>query len=1044
VLPNESELEGSVPAFLKHDGELARLIAGRDWSSSLGPIDAWPASLRTAVGLMIHSPVPMVLLWGEDGVMIYNDPYSGFAGGRHPQLLGSKVREGWPEVAEFNDNVMRVGLAGGTLAYKDQELTLHRSGRPEPVWMNLDYSPVIDESGKPGGVIAIVVETTQRVLAERRQAALSARLRRQFEQSPGFVIIMTGANHRVEFVNERHREVFGSHDWLGRSIRVAFPSIEGQGFFEALDRVYATGEAVQYEAVPVRYQRLRDAPLEERRLTFIYAPIHDDAGKVTGIFCDGFDMTDAHADRRRREALVRLNDELRGIEDAETIAAASARVLGEHLDASRVGYGAIDADTDTLHVYSDWTAKGADTAAGFTNLRVYGSFVDSLKRGELVTIADVSQDPRTRDAVEALDRRKALSLVNVPVLEHDRLVAMLFVNDATERGWSDAEHALIREFAERTRTAVERARSQAALAESEARLRFLDALGREAAKSLDADEILAVTTCMVGEHLGASICAYADMDDDADGFTIRGDWAAPGSHSIVGHYSLADFGRLAVTNLGAGEPLIINDMAEIAPDEAATFQAIGINATICMPLVKEGRLTALMAIHDKAPRRWTAAELAMMREVTERSWAHVERVGSEAELRASAEALADLNATLEQRVQERTSQLMQAEEALRQSQKMEAVGQLTGGIAHDFNNLLAGISGSLELLERRLSEGQTAGLDRYIDAAQGASRRAAALTQRLLAFSRRQTLDPKAVDVNRLVAGMEDLVRRSVGPTIELEVVGAGGLWTTRVDPSQLENAILNLCINARDAMAPDGGRLTIETANKWLDERAARERDLPPGQYVSLCVTDTGVGMSAEVAQRAFDPVFTTKPLGQGTGLGLSMVYGFARQSGGQVRIYSEVGKGTTMCIYLPRHAGALEPQDVHLQDAPHPGYGETVLVIDDEAIVRMLIVDVLEEGGYASLEAGDGPGGLKILQSDARIDLLITDVGLPGGMNGRQIADAARVLRPDLKVLFITGYAENAVVGNGHLDPGMQVITKPFSTAALSAKIREMIDGR
>jgi signal transduction histidine kinase/CheY-like chemotaxis protein/PAS domain-containing protein len=1041
----EPYAEGGVPAFLAHDGELARLIAARDWSDSLGPIADWPASLRTAVGLMIHSPVPMVLLWGEDGIMIYNDPYSVVAGGRHPQLLGSKVREGWPEVAEFNDNVMRVGLAGGALAYKDQELTLHRSGQPEPVWMNLDYSPVIDESGRPGGVIAIVVETTQRVLAERRQAALTSRLRRQFEQSPGFVIIMTGANHLVEFVNERHRQVFGSHDWVGKTIRAAFPSLEGQGFFEALDRVFVTGEAIQFEAVPVRYQRSPGAPQEERRLTFIYAPIHDDTGAVTGIFCDGFDMSETYGDRRRREALVRLSDELRDIDDPEHIAAAAGRVLGELLDASRVGYGAIDADSDTLHVYSDWTAKGADTVAGVTNLRAYGSFIDSLKRGELVTIADVRQDPRTAAAVAALDRRRALSLVNVPVMEHGRLVAMLFVNDALERVWSDADQALIREFADRTRTAVERARTQAALAASEARLRFLDDLGRQTAKSVDADDILAITTRMVGEHLDVSVCAYADMDDDEDGFTIRGDWAAPGSQSIVGHYSLGDFGAMAVKNLGAGEPLIINNVhVDIAPEEAATFQAIGISATICMPLVKEGRLTALMAIHDKAPRQWTAAELAMIREVTDRSWAHVERVGSEAELRASAAALADLNATLEHRVQERTSQLMQVEEALRQSQKMEAVGQLTGGIAHDFNNLLAGISGSLELLERRLGEGQIAGLERYIDAAQGAARRAAALTQRLLAFSRRQTLDPKSVDVNRLVAGMEDLVRRSVGPTIELEVVGAGGLWTTRVDPSQLENAILNLCINARDSMAPEGGRLTIETANKWLDERAARERDLPAGQYVSLCITDTGVGMSAEVMQRAFDPFFTTKPLGQGTGLGLSMVYGFARQSGGQVRIYSEVGKGTTMCLYLPRHMGEQEPEALDALVAGTPGYGETVLVIDDEPIVRMLIVDVLEEAGYAALEAGEGAGGLKVLQSDVRIDLLITDVGLPGGMNGRQVADAARVLRPDLKVLFITGYAENAVVGNGHLDPGMEVITKPFSTVALSAKIREMIDGR
>ena len=393
---------------------------------------------------------------------------------------------------------------------------------------------------------------------------------------------------------------------------------------------------------------------------------------------------------------------------------------------------------------------------------------------------------------------------------------------------------------------------------------------------------------------------------------------------------------------------------------------------------------------------------------------------------------------------ENTEALEQAETALRQSQKMEAVGQLTGGLAHDFNNLLAGISGSLEVIESRLAQGRMDAVDRYLRAAKGAVKRAAALTHRLLAFSRRQTLDPKPTDINRLVAEMEELLRRTATPSVHLEVVGAGGLWSTLVDPNQLENALLNLCINARDAM-PDGGRLTIETANKWLDRRAALERDLSPGQYVSLCVTDTGVGMPPDVIAKAFDPFFTTKPLGEGTGLGLSMVYGFARQSGGQVRIYSEVGQGTTLCIYLPRHDGDADPaaRAAGPFATPQVGDGEVVLVIDDEPTIRMVIADLLEEAGYAGIEASDGPSGLRILQSPVRIDLLITDVGLPGGMNGRQVADAARVARPNLKVLFITGYAENAVVGNGHLDRGMAVVTKPFAMDDLARKIREMMAG-
>jgi CheY-like chemotaxis protein len=351
----------------------------------------------------------------------------------------------------------------------------------------------------------------------------------------------------------------------------------------------------------------------------------------------------------------------------------------------------------------------------------------------------------------------------------------------------------------------------------------------------------------------------------------------------------------------------------------------------------------------------------------------------------------------------------------------------------------------LELLQTRLTQGRLTDLDRYINAAQGASKRAAALTHRLLAFSRRQTLDPKPTDVNSLITGLEELIRRTVGPSVEIEVVGAAGLWSALVDPNQLENAILNLCINARDAM-PAGGRITIETANKWLDDRAARERDLPPGQYLSLCVTDTGIGMTPDVAARAFDPFFTTKPIGEGTGLGLSMIYGFARQTGGTVRIYSEVGQGTTMCIYLPRHYGGAVADQAFpdLKDAPRAEIGETVLIVDDEPTVRMLVTEVLEDLGYTAIEAADGAAGLKVLQSDARIDLLITDVGLPGGMNGRQMADAARVTRPDLKVLFITGYAENAAIGNGHLERGMEVLTKPFVMEALASRIKILIAAR
>jgi PAS domain S-box-containing protein len=391
---------------------------------------------------------------------------------------------------------------------------------------------------------------------------------------------------------------------------------------------------------------------------------------------------------------------------------------------------------------------------------------------------------------------------------------------------------------------------------------------------------------------------------------------------------------------------------------------------------------------------------------------------------------------------EQQAELERAQEQLRQAQKMEAVGQLTGGLAHDFNNLLAGISGSLELMNLRIGQGRMGDIERYMTTAMGATRRAAALTHRLLAFSRRQTLAPKAVDVNTMVSGILEMIRRTVGPNIGVEAAYADGLWSTLVDQPQLENALLNLCINARDAM-PHGGRIVIDTGNRWIGAHEAKVLDVAEGQYIALSVSDTGTGMPPDVIAKAFDPFFTTKPLGQGTGLGLSMIYGFAKQSGGQVRIDSTVGQGTTVSLLLPRHGDSADHDEAHPKAAllPMAEAGETVLIVDDEPAVRMLVTDVLHDLGYAALEASDGTGGLGILQSDARVDLLITDVGLPGMMNGRQMADAARVQRPGLNVLFITGFAETALLNNGQLEAGMSVLTKPFLVDTLAGRIRELI---
>jgi PAS domain S-box-containing protein len=397
------------------------------------------------------------------------------------------------------------------------------------------------------------------------------------------------------------------------------------------------------------------------------------------------------------------------------------------------------------------------------------------------------------------------------------------------------------------------------------------------------------------------------------------------------------------------------------------------------------------------------------------------------------------NVTAEKAAAER---LKATEEALRQSQKMEAVGQLTGGIAHDFNNLLTGIVGSLDLLQTRLHQGRTDNFARYINAAMTSANRAAALTHRLLAFARRQPLIPKSADVNELVVSLEDLLRRTIGETIDLEIAASDDLWCTLCDSNQLESALLNLAINARDAM-PDGGKLTIRTANARLDSVTADTPALSPGDYIRIDVTDTGVGMSAEVASRAFDPFFTTKPIGQGTGLGLSMIYGFARQSNGHATIDTRPGQGTTISLYLPRHIGdATAPHPSATRAAEYAATGETVLVVEDEPVVRGVILEMLGDQGYRTLEAVDGASGLRILRSNARVDLLVTDVGLPG-MNGRQVADQARETRPGLKVLFMTGYAESVAISDGFLQAGMEMITKPFDLDNLSRRIRAMVFG-
>jgi PAS domain S-box-containing protein len=913
---------------------MARRMRAQDWSATtIGAIASWPQSLKTITAFLLDSPLPIVLLWGADGVMLYNDAYSVFA--RGTEKLGKKVADGWPEVADFNANVMRVGLSGRTLAYRDQELTLHRNGRSEQVWMNLDYSPVRDDSGRPGGVIAIVIETTQRVLADRRAAAEQERQRQMLQQMPGFVAMLSGPDLVFAYVNDAYVAISERTEFIGRRFRDVFADITGQGYYELFEGVLRTGRGVVIRGMEVRLHGREQI----KYVDFALEPMRDAAGAVVGLFVGGYETTDLHrANEASRASETRLR-ELNANLERQVIERTLARGLAWKVTPDLMG--ALNS-----RGYFETSNPAWNTLLGWSE-----DEVASMSIFELLHPDDVE---RTRDGFN-------LTQIGQPAIR----------------------------FPNRYRC-------------KDGSYRWISWVG------VPEDGMVYCT----GRDITDELAAEAERDHL---WTLSEDMLAR-----------ADYGGalLAVnpawTNvLGWSErELLTNPYADIISPEdlGRTVAALESMRQRHEPTRFENRIRASNG-------EWKSIGWTVSPEPDGMNFIAIGR------------DLSDYKA--------RERELLVAQEALRQSQKMEAVGQLTGGLAHDFNNLLAGISGSVEVISAMLKRGRLNDVERYLNAAQNSTRRAAALTQRLLAFSRRQTLDPKPTDVNRLISGMEDLIRRTVGPSVELEVVGAGGLWPTKIDASQLENSLLNLCINARDAMAPAGGRLTIETANKWLDQRAAQERDLPAGQYLSVCVTDTGTGMSADIIARAFDPFFTTKPLGEGTGLGLSMVYGFARQSGGTVRIYSEVGRGTTMCLYLPRHLGALEEgESEELPVSAEPGHGETVLVVDDEPIIRMIIRDVLIENGYLALEAADGPAALRLLQTKVRIDLLITDVGLPGGMNGRQVADAARVFRPALKVLFITGYAENALVGNGHLAPGMEVLTKPFVVATMGNRIREILE--
>jgi PAS domain S-box-containing protein len=929
--------------FLAVDGELPRLIAEFPWETTqAGPIVTWPAEMKTCVGVLLRSPVPIVSLWYEQGVMIYNDAYSVFAGSRHPSLLGSKVREGWPEVADFNDNVMKVGLAGGTLSYQDQELVLHRDGRDGRAWMNLDYSPVIDADGKPFGVIAFVVETTGKVRAERWLSGERERLRRMFEQAPGFVAMLTGPDHRYELVNPAYTALVGTHRaLLGHPARDVVPELADQGVIRRLDEVWATGMPHTDNALHLKLQRVPGGPEEACFLDIVYQPLRNTDGEVFGIFVQGADVT------------ARVHAE-NALQEQEAQFRALAEAMPNHV---------WSASPDGLLTWSNeryLSYTGASRATldgdGWLN-RIHPDDRDAMLarwRESLSTHREFDAEYR----ICGVDGHYRWHLARAVPQSHE---------DGRVARWIG------------THTDIE---SQKAGAWALTRLNA--ALEQQvAARTADFDRIWRLSTDLM-------------LVAEFDGRIVN---VNPAWRSVLGLEEVDLIGRSL--------------LSLIHPQDIDATQAELGNL--------EGGATTMRfqnryQTHDGGYRTlsWTAVPNEGL----------IHAIGRD--------VTADLEAT---------AALRRTEVALQQAQKMETVGKLTGGVAHDFNNLLQVIAGNLQLLSRDVAGNERA--ERRVASALGGVHRGAKLASHLLAFGRRQVLEPRVVSVGRFLLNMEDMLRRTIGEAIDIETVAAGGLWNTLVDPAQLENAVLNLVINARDAMAGHG-KLTVEASNAFLDAAYAEEHgEVTAGQYVLVAVTDTGTGMAPDVLARVFEPFFSTKSEGKGSGLGLSMVYGFVKQSGGHVKLYSEPGHGTTVKLYLPR---TQQPEDVVAPPdvAPVSGGTETILVAEDDDEVRTTVVETLGELGYRVLRARDASSALSIIEGGVAIDLLFTDVVMPGPLRSPDLARRAKELLPELAVLFTSGYTENAIVHGGRLDAGVELLGKPYTREALARKVRHVLNNQ
>lgn len=797
----------AVPKHSSAGGDLGEMIEAFDWSvTALGPRSGWPAVVRTTVDLILHSPVPIATLWGPDGIMIYNDAYAVLAGARHPGVLGRPVRDGWAEIAEFNANVLKVVLAGGTLSFHDQELLLDRSGTPEPVWVNLDYSPIANQDGKVLGVIAIVVETTVKVRAERYLQGERERLRAMFEQAPGFMAMLTGPEHRFELANDAYLGLVERAEILGRTVRDVLPEIAPQGFLGLLDRVFGSGRPHTADAAEIWLA----PPAGERRrrfLDFVYQPVRDDGGAVIGIFVQGNDVTE------------RVLAE-RGLRENEKRFRTFAQAMPHQVWAADP-VGGMEWVNDRILAYSGH-GPGALAGDGWTRMVHPGDLhvLRSRWTEAVATGAPFEAEARLRraDGIYRWHLNRA-----VPLRSEDGVVA----------GWVG------------TNTDIEEQKNTA----QQYAVLSQDLQGQVALRAAERDRMWRLSKDIL------MVC----------GFDGRVTAVSPAFGALLGWSETDILGK--------------NFMELVHPEDRV--------ATIAqMATLGQG---AYVYKHDNRYRRKDGSWcLLSWTSVPDGRFVHA--IGR------------DITADREQ-----LEAVRRTEMALQQSCRMETIARLSGNVAQDFSRLLQIISGNLELLQA--AGHARADAARLIDNARTAVEQGARLAGDLLSFGRRQPLAPKVVGIGRLALDTAEMLRQTLGAGVEVGMVIPDGLWNTAVDLTQAGNALLNLAANARDAMG-GAGRITIEAANIVLGELECRAHgDLNPGQYVMLAVSDTGTGMPPEVQARAFEPFFSTRDGASGRGLGLSMVHGFVKQSGGHVKIDSALGRGTTVSIFLPRSTAAEDP---------------------------------------------------------------------------------------------------------------------------------------